>query len=294
MYIGQEPATSFTGLIKQDFTVSATTSYTLSHSVNSSVDIALYRNFVRQEPETAYTCTGTNLTLSQATVSGDDLYCIYLGQALQTVNPANASVGNTQVASSIINGQTAETSIADADEVLIYDSSASALRKMTKANFVSGIGGTNTPAFEAYLNSTVNPSDATWTKVAMNTEVFDTASAYDHSSNYRFTVPSGQGGKYYVYAMLQAYATYDANAFSKIAIYKNGTAFVGTTKDSRNNNTRIVPMKVSSTMVLSASDYIEVFGYVDTTSGTPEFSATSNGGDGGYYGTRWGAYKIIE
>jgi hypothetical protein len=158
----------------------------------------------------------------------------------------------------------------------------------------TGFGGTNTPAFEAYLGSTVTPSDATWTKVAMNTEVFDTASAYDHSSNYRFTVPSGQGGKYYVYAMLQAYATYDANAFSKIAIYKNGTAFVGTTKDSRNNNTRIAPMKVSSTMVLSASDYIEVFGYVDATSGNPEFSATSNGGDGGYYGTRWGAYKIIE
>jgi hypothetical protein len=38
-----------------------------------------------------------------------------------------------------INGTTAETAIADADEVLIYDSSAGALRKMTKANFVSGL-----------------------------------------------------------------------------------------------------------------------------------------------------------
>ena len=38
-----------------------------------------------------------------------------------------------------INGTTAETAIADADEILIYDSSATALRKMTKANFVSGL-----------------------------------------------------------------------------------------------------------------------------------------------------------
>ncbi len=37
-------------------------------------------------------------------------------------------------------GATAETSIADSDLVLIYDDSATAVRKMTKANLVSGIG----------------------------------------------------------------------------------------------------------------------------------------------------------
>ena len=40
-----------------------------------------------------------------------------------------------------ITGQTAETSIADDDVILIYDTTATALRKMTKANFVSGLGG---------------------------------------------------------------------------------------------------------------------------------------------------------
>jgi hypothetical protein len=38
-------------------------------------------------------------------------------------------------------GATVETSIADADLVLIYDDSATAVRKMTKANLVAGIGG---------------------------------------------------------------------------------------------------------------------------------------------------------
>ena len=40
-----------------------------------------------------------------------------------------------------INGTTAEATIADGDEILIHDVSAGALRKMTKANFVSGLGG---------------------------------------------------------------------------------------------------------------------------------------------------------
>lgn len=40
-----------------------------------------------------------------------------------------------------ITGQTAETSIADDDLILIYDTSNTALRKMTKANFVAGLAG---------------------------------------------------------------------------------------------------------------------------------------------------------
>jgi hypothetical protein len=53
----------------------------------------------------------------------------------------DATITNSDVASSIITGQTAETSIAGGDSVLIYDDSASALRKMTRTNFVSGLGG---------------------------------------------------------------------------------------------------------------------------------------------------------
>ena len=40
------------------------------------------------------------------------------------------------------------------DLILLSDTSASgALRKMTRANFVSGIGGTNTPNFEVRKSS---------------------------------------------------------------------------------------------------------------------------------------------
>ena len=54
----------------------------------------------------------------------------------------DGTITNSDVASSIITGQTAETSIAGGDSILIYDDSATALRKMTRTNFVSGIGAT--------------------------------------------------------------------------------------------------------------------------------------------------------
>ena len=96
-YIGTPPSNAFTSLLKQDFSTSATTGYTLDHAVNNANDIALFINFVRQEPTAGYAASGTTLTLTSATASSDDMYCVYLGQALQTVNPANASVGISQL-----------------------------------------------------------------------------------------------------------------------------------------------------------------------------------------------------
>ena len=175
-YIGTPPSNAFTSLLKQDFSTSATTGYTLDHAVNNANDIALFINFVRQEPTAGYAASGTTLTLTSATASSDDMYCVYLGQALQTVNPANASVGASQLSPTAITGQTALTSVASDDTVLISDTSASgALKKMTRANFVSGIGGTNTPNFFAYKASSGQAiSNDTETIVVFDTEKFDT------------------------------------------------------------------------------------------------------------------------
>ena len=58
-------------------------------------------------------------------------------------------------------------------------------------------GGVNTPAFEAFLTTNQSVTEDTQTKVQCNSEIFDTAGAYDNSSNYRFTPQVA--GKYYVY-----------------------------------------------------------------------------------------------
>ena len=166
-YIGNTPAESFASFEKQVFTiVNSQTAYTLSHSVVNENDIRLVVNNVVQEPGSgkAYTAANTTLTLSAALVNGtDEMYCVYLGRALQTVNPPAASVGNSQTAPTIITGQTAETSIATDDTILIHDTSASALKKMTRANFVSGIGGGITEADSFRLSATQAISSGTQT-----------------------------------------------------------------------------------------------------------------------------------
>ena len=96
-FIGNQPALSYTSFAKQDFTTSATTSYSLDHPVANANELALFINFVRQEPTTAYTASGTSLTLTSATSASDDMYCVYLGKAVQTVNPPSGSVGISQL-----------------------------------------------------------------------------------------------------------------------------------------------------------------------------------------------------
>jgi hypothetical protein len=91
-YLGNAPALAYTSFAKQDFTTSATTSYTLDNPVANANELALFINFVRQEPTTSYSASGTTLTLTEATSSSDDMYCVYLGKAVQTVTPANNSV----------------------------------------------------------------------------------------------------------------------------------------------------------------------------------------------------------
>ena len=123
-YIGPLPAETFTSFATQEFSTSATTSYTLNHPVTNENEIALFINNVRQQPGSgkAYTATGTALTLSAATASTDTMYAVFLGRALQTVNPAGGSVGSSQITAEMITGQTALAATpADTDEFLVSD-----------------------------------------------------------------------------------------------------------------------------------------------------------------------------
>jgi hypothetical protein len=46
----------------------------------------------------------------------------------------------------------------------------------------------NTPAFKVYLGSNQTVSNTVDTRINLNTEVYDTDSAFDSSTNYRFTI----------------------------------------------------------------------------------------------------------
>jgi len=271
-YLGNAPAEKYISFERQVFTiVNSQTAYTLSHSVTNENDIRLVVNNIVQEPGSgkAYTASGTTLTLSAALTNGtDEMYCVFLGRALQTVNPPNASVGSDQTAPTIITGQTALTVSPDTtDEIILSD--AGTLKRAD----ISVLG--NAPAFSVRLTADQSVSSDTNTKIQFNSEDFDTDSAFDSSSNYRFTVPSGEGGKYFFY--VQMYGSSDAGDDvnqSAIYVYKNGTnqGFSGIHID---DEVSYFVASKSMILTLSAGDYIEFFGNVTTGSGTPLFKGQS-------------------
>ena len=130
----------------------------------------------------------------------------------------------------------------------------------------SQIGGAT--AFSVYLGTTQTVSTGVFTKLALNTKTFDTANAFDATTNYRFT-PQVAGyyqfnGEIYGIASTSMIALYSA-------IYKNGTLYqygglqnitVGTSGQSQTINTLIY--------LNGTTDYIELYGLI-TGSGTCTF-----------------------
>jgi hypothetical protein len=122
------------------------------------------------------------------------MYAVYLGRALQTVNPPNASVGSAQVADSLISGKTAlGATPADTDELLISDAGT-----LKRVDYSYLKGGTNTPIVNAMrTGSTQSISATTHTRIVFNNERLDTGSIYDSSTG---VATIAEAGKYLVMA----------------------------------------------------------------------------------------------
>ena len=151
---------------------------------------------------------------------------------------------------------------------------------------------TNTPAFHAFREGSISPtlSDATATKVTILTnETLDTDSAYDGS---KFTIPAGKGGFYQVAAGLNFYADSNDMKQARVMIYKNGSVamtaygFVS----SYTAGQRHLQCDIAGVMNLNASDYLEVYAYLDTNGGSGGYiSNDANGLRGNYFS----AFKLI-
>jgi hypothetical protein len=127
----------------------------------------------------------------------------------------------------------------------------------------------NMPAFSAYLGSNQTPSNATYTKVQINTEVFDTASCFD-TSTYRFT-PNVAG-----YYQIQAASRISGTGVSTDvwAIYKNGgnVAELNIATSPASFDNRVVSSLISMN---GTTDYVEFYCYINAASGQT-FNAGSN------------------
>lgn len=114
------------------------------------------------------------------------------------------------------------------------------------------------PAFSAYLSAGQNPTNATYTKVQLNTEEFDTDSCYDNATNYRFT-PTVAG--YYQVNFSSRLSSTSSPGTYVWAIYKNGSNYV---ELNVNTNLSTFDARTISSIISmnGSSDYIEFYAYI--------------------------------
>ena len=85
----------------------------------------------------------------------------------------------------------------------------------------TGVGGANSPMWVATMSAQQTGGNNSMVKINYNTEVLDTDSAYD-TSTYRFTVPSGKAGKYFISALTNIQSSGSNGARSQTnSIYVN-------------------------------------------------------------------------
>ena len=141
-YIGKRPTDSFRSLaVKDTFTGDGSTvAFDISQECGSANDLMVFVDNVRQEPGSGKSYTlgvdGSNLlkriTFDAAPDASAEIYVINPTLSPEVIAVASLAKDLQTVA---LTGQTAETSVADDDLVLIFDTSAGVLKKMTKANF---------------------------------------------------------------------------------------------------------------------------------------------------------------
>ena len=125
-YIGREP--SYGSFEKQALTAdSSATSFALNYVVGSSASILVSVAGVIQEPEVAYNISGggANIVFTAAPTTGDTVFVVFLGVAQDIGTLGTGAI-------------TSQTSLGEApqsdDVLLLYDTSATALKKVTIAN----------------------------------------------------------------------------------------------------------------------------------------------------------------
>jgi len=119
------------------------------------------------------------------------------------------------------------------------------------------------PAFYAKTSTSFSVNHVTWTKVPLDTEVFDTNSDFDSTTDYRFT-PTVAG--YYQFNAGLFLATVSGGGYL-LAILKNGSTYY---RLSTLVNSTTINQEASGSILLYANgstDYFELFTY-QTSGGT--------------------------
>ena len=253
-YLGNTPGESFISFAKQVFTiVNSQTAYTLNFAVVDENELRLVINNVVQEPGSgkAYTASGTTLTLASALTNGtDEMYCVFLGKARETVTVPTITkdklnlISTSSSAGLEVKGDgTTDGTIqlncsqnshgiklaspphsAGQSYTLTFPQSISAdtfLKTDGSGNLsFASAGETNTPYFQVSRQSSYHAVSATTdTTIQFNQVDLDTGSDWN-SGTYKWTP---EAGKYFLNSRLTVDAGTIQGNFYIIYIRKNTT-----------------------------------------------------------------------
>ena len=191
-FIGREPL--YGAFEKQDLTADgSTTTFTLNYTVGSSSSILVSVSGVIQQPESAYNISsgGTQIVFSAAPESGETVFVIFLGTAFDAglILGTGAITGLTELSEQA----------ADDDVLLIYDTSASSLKKIQKSNIATTISvNANLTGDGSSTSFTLGTSGRTQNNilVTVNGVVFHPSDDYTLSgTTLTFTVAPASGAE---------------------------------------------------------------------------------------------------
>ena len=145
-----------------------------------------------------------------------------------------------------------------------------------------------TPAFQVYLSSAQSISNATYNKAQYDSKSWDTDNAFDNTTNYRFTVPSGKAGKYAFYSTV-FFDDINSGQLGILRPYKNGSSISNSPGPAQLNqvyssgSAHNIYVNYYGVLDLAVGDYIEMFLYQNT--GAAINARSTN--------TQFGGYRII-
>ena len=322
-YIGKEPQVGAYHML-DSLTASATADYTLQlDGVNfvpeSANHLIVSLNGVIQKAGSSFTVSSSTLSFSSALTSSDSIdFVLSLGNVLDIGTPSDSTVTNAKTnfvstsssAGLQIKGDnttagtlqlnceqnshgiklrspshsagasytlTFPTTDGNADEFLKTDGSG-ALSWATA-------GGTNTPAWIMGASASLSLSYNSTTKLPFNTSIKDTDSGVD-TTNYKYTIPSGEGGTYVVHCYYRVGSGQDSESLD-IFVYKNGS-LLNNAEDMQafTVNQSYNTIQCTGMLVLSAGDYLEMYARQASHNSTNTVLYSNEG--------RFWGFKLIE
>ena len=155
-------------------------------------------SYVGNKP--AQTTIPADDAVTTAMLKDDAVTADKVANAIITSIAANTAKVTNATHTGDVTGATALTIATDAVDIAMLSATGTAdattFLRGDNAWAAASSPGDLTPAFMAILDIDDSVSQGSVERINFNAEMYDTDNAYDNTTNYRFTVPAGEGGAY--------------------------------------------------------------------------------------------------